>query len=149
VTRFPSQKLLDFRTWPRIIWDMQDILPEAVLDDLRDHYYAGVTEAEIGYEHNEADEDAVTGALGQALFTPGDRVVAVDGRFYHWRASHYKLGGRGPGAAEREYGADGIFQLEVIESSSWRLLSSRVPSFGEKDFFFRRRRNGGDRINGS
>ncbi|MCI0626015.1 MAG: hypothetical protein L0387_30965 [Acidobacteria bacterium] len=39
--------------------------------------------------------------------------MEVDNDLYHWRAFHYKLGGRGRGAAEREFGADGIFQLEV------------------------------------
>jgi hypothetical protein len=94
---------------------MQDILPEAVLADLRDHYYAGVVAAEIGYEHNAADEDSVTGALGQALLTPYPRFVQADNHTYAWRASHYKLGGRGKGAAERRFGADGVFQLEVLD----------------------------------
>jgi hypothetical protein len=94
---------------------MQDILPDAVLADLREHYYAGVTAAEIGFAHNAADEDSVTGALGQSLLTRGIRFVEVDGQSYHWRAFHYKLGGRGKGAAERKFGADGIFQLEVFD----------------------------------
>ena len=76
-------------------------LPEPVLESLREHYYAGVMEAEIGYEHNAADEDSVTGALGQSLLTTGIRIVEVDGQFYGWRANPYKLGGRGKGALAR------------------------------------------------
>src|ERR1700689_1754658 len=92
---------------------MQDILPEAVLSALREHYYTGVKAAEIGYEYNAADEDAVTGALGQALVTHGNRIVEVDGEVFGWRATHFKVGGRGKNAPERRLGADGIFQLEV------------------------------------
>ena len=95
---------------------MEDILPESVLESLREHYYAGVTAAEIGYVHNAADEDAVTGALGQELFTKGIRFIEDNGRVYSWRAFHYKVGGRGEGAPEGWLGADGIFQLESLSA---------------------------------
>ena len=45
---------------------MEDLLPEPVLDSLRDHYYAGVTAAELGYGHNSRNENSVTGALPRA-----------------------------------------------------------------------------------
>ena len=51
--------------FPKYDLKVQDILPEAVLIALRQHYYAGVMAAEIGYEFNAADEDSVTGALGK------------------------------------------------------------------------------------
>jgi hypothetical protein len=95
---------------------MQDFLPEAVLESLREHYYAGVMAAEIGYGHNAQNENAVTGALGQALFTPGIRFVEVDGHLYRWRATHEVLSSQGPNTAEKAFGADGVFQLEVLDA---------------------------------
>lgn len=93
---------------------MEDILPQPILDTLREHYYAGVTAAEIGFEHNAADEDSVTGALGQALLTRGIRIVEIGDTRFGWRVTHYKIGGRGKGAPEKKLGADGVFQLEVF-----------------------------------
>jgi hypothetical protein len=43
--------------------------------------------------------------------------VQLNAQSYRWRANHYKLRGRGKGAAERKSGADGIFQLEVLDES--------------------------------
>ena len=94
---------------------MEDLLPEFVLESLRDHYYAGVTAAELGYGHHSRNENSVTGALGQALFTPGIRFIEIDGHAYRWRAFHEVLSSQGPGTAEHEFGGDGVFQLEVLD----------------------------------
>lgn len=96
---------------------MEDILPEAVLESLREHYYAGVMAAEIGYGHNSAKEDSVTGALGHSLLTLGIRLVQVDGHMYRWQAFHEVLSSQGPNTAEKEFGADGVFQLEVLDEA--------------------------------
>lgn len=89
------------------------VLPEAVLRVLRRHYYAGVKEAETGFQFHVADEDAVTGALGERLIEP-PTWITVDGQEYMWRTSYHKLRGRGANAPEKRLGADGIFQLEVL-----------------------------------
>jgi hypothetical protein len=94
---------------------MEDLLPEFVLESLRDHYYAGVTAAELGYGHHSRNENSLTGALGQARFTPGVRFIEIDGRAYRWRAFHEALSRQGPGTAEHEFGGDGVFQLEVLD----------------------------------
>lgn len=94
---------------------MRDLLPEAVLQSLREHYYAAVMAAEIGYDRNAENENAVTGALGQALFTPDIRIIQVNGQVYGWRAFHEVLSSQGRGTAEREFGADGVFQLELLD----------------------------------
>ncbi|HXQ69568.1 MAG TPA: hypothetical protein VN844_03745, partial [Pyrinomonadaceae bacterium] len=46
---------------------MRDLLPEHLMDFLRDRYIAGVAIAEAHFADSSADEDSVTGALGQAL----------------------------------------------------------------------------------
>ena len=94
---------------------MEDILPEPVIHSIRDHYYAGITAAELGYKNNAADEDSLTGALGQSLLTPGLVQVIVNGEVFAWQAYHYKIRGRGKSAPEKDLGTDGIFQIEVFD----------------------------------
>lgn len=92
---------------------MDDILPGPVLATLRDHYYAGVTHAELGYRFSSGDEDSLTGALGQALATPMIVTVSTEAGDFAWSTEYFKLRGRGAHAPERRLGADGIFTLDV------------------------------------
>ncbi len=105
----PADDELNPRTYP-VLRD----LPQAVVRMLRRHYYAGVKEAEVRFRYHAADEDAVTGALGERLIGP-PVLIHVDGQTYRWSAVYYKLRGRGPDAPERHMGADGIFQMEVLD----------------------------------
>ncbi|WP_288364466.1 hypothetical protein [uncultured Spongiibacter sp.] len=92
---------------------MNDVLPSYVLDSLRGHYALGVANAEAFYEQHAADEDSVTGALGQAL-ARAEPIRAQNGfDEYLVQVSYRKVRGRGPRAPERLLGIDGIFQLEV------------------------------------
>jgi hypothetical protein len=113
---------------------MEDILPEAMLEELRDHYYAGVTDAEIGYEHNARKEDSVTGALGHALLTRGIRFVQIDGQVFGWRASHEILGGGGKDSAEHRVGADGVFQLQVFDEAGRLIRRKALPFQAKKEW---------------
>jgi hypothetical protein len=90
------------------------VLPEPVVRTLRSHFYAGVKQAEARFSYHAADEDAVTGGLGERLIEP-PVVIQVDGRAYRWHTSYYKVRGRGLDAPERRLGADGIFQIEVLD----------------------------------
>ena len=92
---------------------MEDLLPEFVLESLRDHYYASVTAAELGYGHHSRNENSATGALGQALFTPGIRVIANRWPCLPLAGIPRSPEHQGPGTAEHEFGGDGVFQLEV------------------------------------
>ena len=89
-------------------------LPPVIVRMLRKHYYAGVKEAEVRFRFHSADEDAVTGALGDRLIEP-ETLVTVGRQIYHWSAVYHKIRGRGPHAPEKSVGADGIFQLEVLD----------------------------------
>lgn len=93
---------------------MQDILSSLILSDIKNHYLARVTNAALGYKYNEGDEDSLTGALGQSLLTTTPRIVYdANGIGYLWSTYHYKIRGRGIFAPEKEFGADGIFQIEI------------------------------------
>ena len=58
-----------------------------MLRALRDHYYAAVMAAEIGYRLNAVNEEATT-ALRQALLTPNVRYIVDEERLYGWRPAH-------------------------------------------------------------
>lgn len=89
-------------------------LPPVIVRMLRKHFYAGVKEAEVRFRYHSADEDAVTGALGDRLIEP-ETLVTVGGEMYRWSAVYHEIRGRGPHAPEKRVGADGIFQLEVLD----------------------------------
>jgi hypothetical protein len=99
---------------------MEDILPEAVLVTLRDHYFAGVTHAELAYRFSAGDEDSLTGALGQVLTTTMSTRVSTETGDFGLRTEYFKLRGRGANAPERRLGADGIFTLDVEDRRTGR-----------------------------
>lgn len=94
---------------------MRDILPPFVFRQLRDHFYARVGQAESSFRHFRADEDSLTGALGQSLLEPQKLWVGPDGEQFVWSTTFHKVRGRGHNAPEKRYGIDGVFELEVVD----------------------------------
>jgi hypothetical protein len=96
---------------------MRDILPPEVLEQIGRQYFNSVREAEPGFQNYQADEDSITGALGNSM----DRMVKGSYRagtfHYTWKTRTVKLRGRGHGAPEKEYGADAILELEVCDGA--------------------------------
>jgi hypothetical protein len=83
-----------------------------MIRELRDHFFAGVTAAELGFPYAQEDEDSLTGAVGQSLLAPRTEVRTEGGAFV-WETHSYKVRGRGKGAPEKSLGVDGVFELEV------------------------------------
>jgi hypothetical protein len=82
---------------------------------LADRYREGVNAAVAGYQHARADEDTVTGALGQALLGRG-AFQLNDGRIATWSTQYTRFGSAGKrDPAETRYGADGIFEIELTD----------------------------------
>jgi hypothetical protein len=71
------------------------VLPPAMVNSMRDRYYAGVTAAEVRFPFNAAEEDAMTGALAQALIEPETMLVQTPQGVFGWKTTSYKLRGRG------------------------------------------------------
>jgi hypothetical protein len=97
---------------------MLDILPTEVVHELQDHLRSGCAHAEDGWEGGQADEDALTGDLGASLRTKWQSVATGDGSAWRWRLKYTKFRGKGTGAEEKAIGADGIFQIEMEDTSS-------------------------------
>jgi hypothetical protein len=94
---------------------MDLLLPDGLKALIRDRYLAGVSDALAKYPFSAADEDSLTGALGNSISMP-QAVVFGDGqRRYSYQVSYRKIRGRGPRAPEKQLGADGIFQIEVTD----------------------------------
>lgn len=81
--------------------------------------------AQRGFSSAAADEDSLTGALGQEFARLDDINVVVGDRQYEVHIDWTKLRGRGRGAPEKPYGADGVFQIEV-----WDALRKSVQRKG-------------------
>lgn len=110
---------------------MLDIIPTAVAGKIQDHLRVSCDIAEQGWEQASADEDTVTGALGERLRLPWQLVEDEDGNRWRWSVTYKKFRGRGPGADENTIGADGIFQVEV-EDSETKVMESKGILFQAK-----------------
>lgn len=106
---------------------MRDILPAAVINILRDRYAAGVANAEAIFDQHRGDEDAVTGALGQALAIGEPIRFQLESQKYEIDISYRKIRGRGPRAPERVYGSDGIFQIRVKDKTGQIVAQKGLP----------------------
>jgi hypothetical protein len=92
---------------------ISELIPPDVLRALRDRIKGGIADAEAKFHLNDADEDAVTGALGQAISTAEPILFSSTDGDYALSIVSRKIRGRGLGAPEKHLGADGIFQIRV------------------------------------
>lgn len=97
--------------------ELPSLVPPDLLDLIRDRIKAGVADAEAKYSLNAEEEDSVTGALAQAISTPGLVIVNTERGSFEYGIKSTKLRGRGKGAPEKHLGADAIFQLEVFNQN--------------------------------
>lgn len=113
---------------------MRDLLPEIVIDTLRDRYIAGVSDAVATFDMNAADEDALTGALGQAIATPRKLSFSTEKGPVYVEIGYTKLRGRGKNAPEKKYGSDGIFQISIADSQGKIIRSKGLPFQSKKEW---------------
>ncbi len=113
---------------------MRDLLPSQLVDLIRDRYVAGVASAEAFFDENSADEDSLTGALGQAIAMKEPLYFNGPDGTYSVRVSYKKLRGRGINAPERLYGADGIFQIAVLDHLGAVLRQKALPFQSKTDW---------------
>lgn len=91
---------------------VRELLPPAVYGAVEDHITQQAARAHRGWEAGSDEEDTLTGHLGASLQRDWS-TITVNGAEWTWRMTYKKFRGRGPGAFERQIGADGILQLEV------------------------------------
>lgn len=106
---------------------MRDILPAVVFNSLRDRYIAGTADAEAQFLAGAADEDSLTGALGQAISMAQPLSFQTSAGTFSVHVTWKKIRGRGLNAPERLYGSDGIFQIAVYGANGETLRSKAVP----------------------
>jgi hypothetical protein len=114
--------------------ELRDLVPPAVIDSIRDRLIVGVADAEAHFEYSEADEDALTGALGQSISRNGSVTIHIGDEAYTVRTYYRKVRGRGRGAPEKPTGADGIFQIEVSKADGKQVWTKGLPFQSKKDW---------------
>jgi hypothetical protein len=114
--------------------ELSDYVPDLVKDFIRDRLIVGVADAEALFEYSRADEDALTGALGQSISRKETIRVQTDGQAYEVRTYYKKIRGREPGAPEKTTGADGIFQIEVIGPNQKPVWTKGLPFQAKKQW---------------
>jgi hypothetical protein len=95
-------------------------IPDEVRDAIAAHIENAVERACDGFESAEADEDTLTGHLGGLLRIRQQTVNVPQAELpgdWKWSINYYKFGGRGKGAPESLFGADGIFEIEVAHGA--------------------------------
>jgi len=106
--------------------ELNQIIPEDLINLIGDHIKAGVSDAESKFALNEEDEDSITGALGQAISTAHPIVLTTAQGKFTYEITSRKLRGRGPDAPEKRLGADAIFQIEVFRQGQ-RVFRKGLP----------------------
>ena len=99
---------------------MDLLLPDGLKALIRDRYLAGVSDAQAKYPFSAADEDSLTGALGNSISMAHEMVFSDGQKQYSYQISYRKIRGRGPRAPEKQLGADGIVQIEVRDEHGRR-----------------------------
>jgi hypothetical protein len=99
---------------------MDLLLPHGLKSLIRDRYLAGIADAQAKFDMSSADEDALSGALGNEISMAHSMTFSDGHRTYLYRTSYKKIRGRGPGAPEKRLGADGIFQIDVHDDRGER-----------------------------
>ena len=96
-------------------------IPEQVKQAIQKHLDEKYPIALEGFSSANEDEDTLIGDLGATLRIKNQTVIVVNdeiGGRWKWGIDYHKFGGRGPRAAEKQLGADGIFEL-IIDNGSW------------------------------
>lgn len=116
--------------------DLTQLVPRGVLRAIKDHFKDEIRSAVQSYRFNEADEDSLTGALGQALSTPERVITVADKVRYSFSVESHKILGKGPGTPEKRTGADGIFQVRLWEGEQL-LFHKGLPFQSKKKILYR------------
>jgi hypothetical protein len=91
-----------------------------------------VQAAELGFRFGAADEDALTGGLGQSLATVVPRIIRTQQGEFTWSTQYFKTRGRGVGAPEAEFGMDGIVEIEIRSRDGAVLRTKGLPFQAKK-----------------
>jgi hypothetical protein len=92
---------------------MRKDLPPRVFRDLQDYLREGCARGEEGWESGSDEEDTLTGDLGGSLRCPWQELGGEAGKRWRFRVTYKKFRGRGRGADESIFGADGILEVQI------------------------------------
>jgi hypothetical protein len=106
-------------------------LPATIKTHLRGLYMESIADAASRFSIHAADEDAVTGALGDTLARRPPVEFTEGGQHYRCKITYVRIRGKGPHAPEKPYGADGAFQIQVRDLDG-RLIREKALPFQAK-----------------
>jgi hypothetical protein len=95
-------------------------LPAELLDVIKKHIQEAVEDALASYYSASEEEDVMTGVLGHSLKS-NIQEFEFQGQKLKWSIDFYKFRGRGGKAAEKFLGADGIFELNILNGTMFEL----------------------------
>ncbi len=109
-------------------------VPQVVIDEIRSHIVGACTTAETGYRSGRAQEDSVTGALGERLRLEPWKFVATEDGSWKFAVRWKKFRGARDGSREEgEIGADGIISFEVFRDYGEEVYTKGLLFQAKKD----------------
>ncbi len=97
--------------------ELREVLPQPVLDHLREQFREAATKAVLDFPDQQEDEDSITGALGSVIRNNVRGRFHWKGTTYVWQSRSHKLRGRGKNAPEKHSGADGFIEIVVKDEN--------------------------------
>ncbi|WP_413578599.1 hypothetical protein ACLVWU_08685 [Bdellovibrio sp. HCB290] len=111
----------------KFLFDIYPTLADKIVEQIE----RATQKASQQFDGMKGDEDTVTGSLFSQLHdVEGQMPMGVD-RFV-WRTEYNKLKGRGKGAPENKYGADGIIVVRLFSETDNKLILSKGLLFQAK-----------------
>lgn len=93
---------------------LKDVIPSSIFSAVQHELRARCEFAEQGWNAGSDEEDTLTGDLGASLRRPWQDVFDPDAhQKWRWQVTYKKFRGKGKGADEKLFGADGIFEIAV------------------------------------
>src|SRR6266498_312121 len=112
---------------------MVELIGQHIVDRIAGQYGAAVATALEHFESQQADEDRLTGALGQSMaMTVHGRAVGTDGHEYAWKTELKSTRGRGRRASEKRLGADAFLEVVIRDELGVQLRRKTLPIQAKK-----------------
>ena len=106
---------------------MVDVVPERILERIGRAYERAASRAAERYQHWSVDEEYATGAVGGTKEELVKGPAVIDGQTFQWRTDTWPVRGKGPNGREREYGADAVIELVLLDEGGNKIAGKILP----------------------
>lgn len=110
--------------------NIKELIPDEIFKQISDHITRETTNTNDSWESNKDNEDSLTGALGERLSKNWCTPIQIYEQEWEWRITYKKFSSV---KLEPKYGADGLFEVEVINSKKNQAYRKGIIFQAKKD----------------